>query len=270
MTPTCIYLLIQSTWPRPRSSSSTAHGAWHNPTHYNKLTSALRALGHSVLIPRLHSMNADNKADLYTETDQIRSYVESLADAGHAIIVLMHSYGGQVGTNALTGLDTTSRKKETLPGGIVRLLYMCAHALTEGTSMFSIAQAAGREQFLLDALDISDDGMMAYRDVPGRMVGQGLAEDEMEGYVAGLGPWNGRGMYQELRAAAWRGPPVSYIFTLRDRLMPVAYQAAMVEGIRAAGGLETFDLSTGHCAHVTMTGDVVGILHAIVNREICS
>jgi pimeloyl-ACP methyl ester carboxylesterase len=205
-------------------------------------------------------------SDLYTDSDHIRSYVESLADAGHRLVVLMHSYGGQVGTNALAGLDTNTRKESDLPGGVVRLVYMCAHALAEGTSMFGLAKAAGREQFLLDAFIIADDGTVEYREVRERMIGPGLSEEELESYVARLRPWNGQGVYQEIQAVAWMDIPVSYILTLQDRLMPLAYQNAMVAGIRAAGR-ETFELETGHCAHATMTGKVVEILHTVASRE---
>ena len=40
-------------------------------------------------------------ADLATDTAMVRGDVESLVDAGRTVIAIMHSYGGQVGTNAL-------------------------------------------------------------------------------------------------------------------------------------------------------------------------
>ncbi|KAL4937772.1 hypothetical protein BDV06DRAFT_232365 [Aspergillus oleicola] len=259
--------------PSPLNPNPTIviiHGAWHNPTHYSGLAGGLRALGHEVLVPKLLSMNGARPptSDLYTDTEQICSYVESLADAGHRLVVMMHSYGGQVGTNALARLDTRTRRELNLPGGVVRLIYMCAHALTEGTSMFGIAKAAGREQALLDAFIIANDGTVEYREVRERMIGPGLSEEVVESYVARLKPWNGQGLYQEIRAVAWRNIPVSYILTLQDKLMPVAYQNAMVAGLRSAGvEVEAFELETGHCPHATMTGKVVEILHAVASRE---
>ncbi|KAL4748890.1 hypothetical protein BDW72DRAFT_179258 [Aspergillus terricola var. indicus] len=180
----------------------------------------------------------------------------------------MHSYGGQVGTDALAGLDINTRKRLNLPGGVVWLVYLCAHALTKGSSMFGIAKAAGCEQFLLDAFNIADDGTVEYRDVRERMIGPGLPDEELESYVARLKPWNGQALYQEIRAVAWMDIPVSYILTLQDKLMPVAYQNAMVAGIRSAGReVETFELETGHCAHATMTAVVVEILHTVASRK---
>ena len=47
----------------------------------------------------------------------------------------MHSYGGQVGTNALSGLGATKRAAEGKPGGIIELVYLAGFAMVEGTSM---------------------------------------------------------------------------------------------------------------------------------------
>ncbi|CBF83114.1 hypothetical protein AN3242.2 [Aspergillus nidulans FGSC A4] len=81
----------------PRTTIIILHGAWHNPTHYYDLAAVLRALGHKVLIPRLLFMSGARPANsgLYTDSDHIRSYAESLADAGHCLVVLMHTYSGQ-------------------------------------------------------------------------------------------------------------------------------------------------------------------------------
>lgn len=149
----------------------------------------------------------------------------------------MHSYGGQVGTNALPGLDITTRKRLNLPGGVIRLVYLCAHALTKDSSMFGIAKAAGGEQFLLDAFNFADDGTVEYHDVGERMVGPSLSKKDPESYIARLKPWNGQALYQEIREVAWMDIPVSYILTQQDRMLPIAYQDAMVAGIRAAGRL---------------------------------
>ena len=87
------------------------HGGWHVPRSYHKLTSALRAAGFEVHIPRHLSVNRSRppNADLGSDTFLIRSYATSLVEAGRIVAVLMHSYGGQVGTNALYGLSKESR-----------------------------------------------------------------------------------------------------------------------------------------------------------------
>lgn len=85
----------------------------------------------------------------------ICAYIESLVDAGRSVIAIMHSYGGQVGTNTVCSLGLNSRMQrgEGLIGGITDLVYMCAFAPPECGSMVGRAKEFGREHFLLLAFD---------------------------------------------------------------------------------------------------------------------
>ena len=87
---------------------------WHVPSTYSKPTDSLQNASFEVHIPRLPSMNENRplNADLNTDTQLIRDYASSLIDAGRTVIVIIQSYGGQVGTNALCGLGTKSTQSE--------------------------------------------------------------------------------------------------------------------------------------------------------------
>lgn len=128
------------------------HGGWHVPSTYSKFTTSLRSAGYEVHVPRLPSTNEARppNADLATDTTMIRGYVEGLVDAGRLIIAIMHSYGGQVGTNALYGLSLNDRTKRegNQSGGVVHLIYMCAFALPEGGSMAGKVEEFGHEHLL--------------------------------------------------------------------------------------------------------------------------
>ena len=82
-------------------------GAWNTLRLYSIFTNALRSNSYQVHVPRLPSMNGatPSNADLTTDTEFIPSYVVSLASASRAIVLIMHSYDGQVRTNAVHGLD---------------------------------------------------------------------------------------------------------------------------------------------------------------------
>ncbi|RAL15143.1 alpha/beta hydrolase [Aspergillus homomorphus CBS 101889] len=243
-------------------------GAWHIPKHYSALASRLRALGHEVLIARLPSMNdaCPPNAGLYTDTEHIRSYVENLTDAGHTVLVLMHSYGGMVVCNALVGLDTNTRKQAKLPSGVVRLIYMCAHIVKEGTSLYTIPPPALREQILHSLVIIKENGLAHCRRE--LVIGPGLQGPELDAYVADLVPWNAQAMYQITTAAAWRDIPVSYIMTMQDKMMSIDYQKKMVEGARAEGReVELFEVQSSRIPHAESTAEIVDIVHEIASRE---
>lgn len=185
-------------------------GGWHTPQSYAKLTQALSSSGFVVHVLALRSVSDERSpnADLETDTDLIRSYAEKLIGDGHEILVLMHSYGGQVGTNALSGLSVSARSKEGLTGGVLHLIYMTATAIAEGRCMVDTVRDFGHQELLPLAFDFADDKSCVHRNPKLLMVGAdgAVSEREKDEYVSTLGRWNGHCMYQPMTTAraAWR------------------------------------------------------------------
>ncbi|KAF7597190.1 hypothetical protein BBP40_009530 [Aspergillus hancockii] len=246
------------------------HGGWHTPASYGKFSTALKALGHELHIPSLPSMNGTRppNANLETDTTLIYSYVESLVNAGHHIVILMHSYGGQVGTNALVGLGAETRRQQGLPGGVTRLIYIAAFALEEGGSMVGVVNSFGHEVLIPLAFDVADDDSCVDREPRNLVLGEPvLPDEELDAYVAGLRRWNGRAMYQEIRGCAWREIPVSYVFATADMTASFDYQKSFVERMREQGmEVETFSLETGHFPTFTKADELAGIVCGIIGK----
>ena len=202
-------------------------------------------------------------SDLASDTTTIRVYVENLVNLGRHVIAIMHSYGGQVGTNALhgLGLESRTRRREGSTGGVVHLIYMCAFALPEGGSMVGKVKEFGHEHLLPLAFDFAADDSCVNRDPKTLLIGPGVEDVEAEAYVSSLIRWNGKSMYQAVEHCAWREIPVTYIYTSRDMTVPLDYQKSMVERMRAERRpVRTFELDTGHCPNLTMTREVVDIV----------
>ncbi|KAL4766872.1 alpha/beta-hydrolase [Aspergillus nidulans var. acristatus] len=258
----------------PSTSKATIlliHGGWHTPAHYAAFTSHLRSAGHEVHAPRLPTANGARppNADLATDTALVRSYAESLIDAGRKLIVIMHSYGGQVGTNALVGLSEAARAKANLPGGVTRLIYVTAFALSPGQSMIGMVKEMGDEALIPIAFDFADDGTVLDRDPKNLLVGPGLSDSELEEFVDSLVVWNGSAMYQDIENCAWREDVgVSYVCTSNDMTVPLKYQQVMIERMMEAGkDVEAFQLETGHCPQITLPRELGDIVSGIVSAE---
>lgn len=262
---------MSSTTSRP--TIVLIHGGWHTPPLYDKFTSLLKIQGYEVHVPRLLSMNGARppNADLYSDTALIRTYVEALVEAGHNVVVLMHSYGGQVGSNALAGLGFEERQQRNQAGGISRLVYITAFALNKGESMMDMVTKMGDEALIPLAFDFADDGTVLDRDPKNLLVGPGppgLEEAELDAYVARLERWNGTAMYQGLESCAWREIPVSYVCTRNDMTVPLNYQQVMIEKMRGEGRVvDSFELETGHCPQITMPRDLADVVLGILSKE---
>lgn len=180
------------------------HGGWHIPNTYSKLTDSLRSAGYEVHVPRLPSMNETRppNADLATDTTLVRIYVESLFATDRTVVAIMHSYGGQVGTNALYRLSLNARRAEALSGGVDHLIYMCAFALPEGGPMVSKVKEFGHEHLLPLAFDFADDDSCVNRDPKTLLIGPGVSDAEAEAYVSSMVRWNGKSKYQGVSQSA--------------------------------------------------------------------
>lgn len=244
------------------------HGAFHFPESYDKLTTALRGAGFEVHAPRNLSMNQSRppNADLYSDSDLIRSYATSLVEAGRNVAVLMHSYGGQVGTNALYGLSSEARAAQGLSGGITHLIYMAAFASAPGKSMMDKVEEFGDMDKIPVAFDFAEDQSCVANYPKEGLIGEQFAEKldpvELKAYIAGLGRFNGKAFYQEIRdTPAWTDEAkLCYIYTSDDLTVPVAYQKNMVQNIEKELKGKTFDtveFKTGHAPNLTDTKELV-------------
>jgi alpha-beta hydrolase superfamily lysophospholipase len=117
-------------------------GSFHTPQAYQKLTDGLKHRGYATSQPELPSCSNTDHADftsktLHDDSAAVKSVVEHLVnDEGKKVFVVMHSYGGLVGSNAIPKeLSFKYRKSVGQPGGVVHLLYVTAFVLDEGQSV---------------------------------------------------------------------------------------------------------------------------------------
>jgi pimeloyl-ACP methyl ester carboxylesterase len=109
---------------------------------YQKLTDGLTHNGHPTFHPNLPSWSNTEATDfpsitLNNDTEAGRKVIARLVEEeGKRVAVVMHSYGGLVGSNAITKeLSLSHRKAAGLPGGVVHLFYFAAFVLGEGQSV---------------------------------------------------------------------------------------------------------------------------------------
>ncbi|KAK6834368.1 alpha/beta-hydrolase [Apiospora arundinis] len=243
------------------------HGGWHVPSSYSKLADLLRSSGLEVHIPRLPSMNETRppNSDLATDTQLIRSYVESLVEAGRSVIAVLHSYGGQVGSNALVGLGLEARAKAGLEGGVSHLIYMCAFAMPEGGSMVSKVKDFGHKELLPLAFDFDKkNNSVVCRDPKMTLIGDGAGAERVGDSIL---PRVVGALERDLHCA-WREVPVTYVYTSGDMTVPLDYQTSMVEMMKKEGReATTVELSTGHCPNLTKAKEVADVISKVAMSE---
>lgn len=108
-------------------------GAWHLPEYYFKVSHRLRHLGYTVECPQLLTNNDVSPPTKTLDDDvvQVRGIALRYLDQVRDVVALVHSYGGMVGTNALSGL---ARPTEELKP-VSELSYTWQHSYPSRTSL---------------------------------------------------------------------------------------------------------------------------------------
>jgi alpha-beta hydrolase superfamily lysophospholipase len=116
-------------------------GSFQTPLVYNNVVTGLRDLGYSVTLPPRPSCSDVNDDDFPTRTltddaSAVTKFIEQLAEDGKMVVVVMHSYGGIVGSEAIPeSLSYAGRQARGQKGGVIHLVFYTAFLLEKGKSV---------------------------------------------------------------------------------------------------------------------------------------
>ena len=142
-----------------------ATGAWHLPIHYSPLEIALESRGFQVSTPTLPTMSVLNVSTYdpnnpifdiaqpaegwpngYEDSNRTRQEIELASNHGYEVMLVAHSYGGWVATQAaLPELQRDVRRRRGKRGGVVGIFYISGLILPEGHSINSYFSPQGDE-----------------------------------------------------------------------------------------------------------------------------
>ncbi|KAI0179750.1 alpha/beta-hydrolase [Hypoxylon sp. FL1284] len=254
------------------------HGSWHTPAPYMPLVDALKAKGVEAYCPQLPTSDLTklnvgdvNNPDLdreppeggypggEEEAEVITSLLRSVIGRGKKVLLLGHSAGGWVATEAARPeLQAKSRKAQGQAGGVIGILHMGAFIIPVGESINSFVQAR-------DGAVVAMPWMTFHKHGPaglGTMVQTGeflfhdLAPGEAEKWAATLAP--SPILTSRLTNDGYAALPCAYLVLDGDRILPKVYQEAMVAAqSQKTGPFTIYHCPAGHSAHLSWTSGVV-------------
>jgi len=235
------------------------HGAWHTPPNYESYSNALKAGGFKVHCPKLPSSSGKSPPDASFDDDvaAVRNVVKDLVETGDQVLMVMHSYGGAVGTDAIEGLTFADRKAAGKSGGVIHLFYMCAYILQPGTTIFNVVESVGVAHLWPQFVENFDDGLCFPVD-PVQLFFGGMEKDDVDKAMPHLVRFPMSAFKTKTNGSAWKNLPVTYILTQQDYSVPRFYQDFMLEQVRKEGvDLETEDYETAHSIFITKQEEMV-------------
>lgn len=142
--------------------------------------------------------------------------------------MVMHSYGGMIGTDAVTDdLLCNRRAAAEKSGRVIHLLYMCAYILEPGTSVIDISKAAGFFHLWPQFIHNYNDGSTFPVDPTTRFL-NGAEPADVEAALPHLvrSPLSAFNALSE--GDCWKKLPVTYIHTFQDGSIERAEKSSVI------------------------------------------
>ena len=229
----------------PKPTVVLVHGGWDNSTGWNAVVDELQRRGYPVIAPAnpLRSIASD------------AAYLSSILDTIEGPIVLVgHSYGGTVITNAAVGHDN-----------VEALVYIAGFAPEEGESQLQLVtmnpgSEIGPPTLITRPYPLPDgsQGVDLYlthegirtafaADVPGRVADLMYATQR---------PFSEAAFAEASGAPAWKTIPSWYLVATEDRAIPPATQRFMAD----RAGAHTSEVEASHVAHISQPDETVDVI----------
>jgi alpha-beta hydrolase superfamily lysophospholipase len=120
----------------PKPTLVFCPGAWHTPSCFAPTTDLLSAAGYQISLVSLQSVGSelrgeDPQQNWDADIAAIRATVIPHLDRGEDVVLVVHSYGGLIGSEAAKGLDRKSRDQDG-QGAIIAMAYLASVVLDIG------------------------------------------------------------------------------------------------------------------------------------------
>lgn len=182
------------------------HGAFHGAWIWRELLNHWVIPGWHLDTVDLPSVAAKGEAR-YSLTDDVSAVRQHLSSSGPTVVVA-HSYGGAVATQAAAGL-----------AAVRHIVYLAAFQLDIGESLLGLA--GGRPQWWI----VDEDTI--FPDNPVDTFYSDVSPELAEWATARLEPLTYSAVTEPLSAAAWRDIPSTYVVCEDDRALARAAQEYM-------------------------------------------
>ncbi|KAI1130614.1 Alpha/Beta hydrolase protein [Nemania abortiva] len=211
-------------------------GGFHLPWVFDSVRGILSSRGFPTEATALLTVGAtDRTIGMHDDAKNLRSVIEKMAEDGKEIILVGHSYGGLVASNAVEGLGVKQRAAEGKQGGILVIIYLSATVIPAGANLLA-------------------DGFIKAKN-PLDIFYYGVEPTLAKKAVEALKPMPSDGLEEESRYEPWnQGIDVGYVFTTEDRTIPISAQQAMAS--RFPDGYFSASIVSGHSPFFTNPDDV--------------
>ncbi|CAD6588794.1 MAG: hypothetical protein CYPHOPRED_004519 [Cyphobasidiales sp. Tagirdzhanova-0007] len=186
-------------------------GAWHDPDIYYAVGKHLEAAGYRNVYVSHPSVNCKKGLDdPYADVKNVQRVLKEVLDngSGSNVVLVAHSYGGMVITNAVEGFTKADREVSGQTNAVISLAYVTAFVLPKGKSLWETNGKAPCPETTF------------YGDIP---------KDQRERWSAALGSQS-YNTFKDLRVdyLGYEVVPSAYLVCTEDMAIPGFFQEKML------------------------------------------
>ncbi|PTD13461.1 hypothetical protein FCULG_00004956 [Fusarium culmorum] len=240
-------------------------GNFSLPSFWSTIQQLVQDKGYPVEVVGLKSSReetVDPAPGLADDVEEATLVLNRHIDQGKDVVLLMHSYGGMVGTEATRGLARDEREKADLKGGITHLVFLASIFAPPGKSTRGYTRQI-RAAIPGNYLVCDEDTAMCFYSELTKEQGLPLAQAASHVYQAArvFGDEQTYDGFHKLIPSSW-------ILTKKDVLVPEAAQRIFIARLEEEGGrsVPIFELDTGHSPHQTNPPLLMDTLEKILEQ----
>ncbi|VUC21289.1 unnamed protein product [Clonostachys rosea] len=231
-------------------------GAWHTADTWGKVVSGLATQGYKSTAVTLPTTLGSASANYTDDVLAVKEAIVAETSQGRNVVVVVHSYGGAVGSSALRDLT-----KASSPGsGVVIGFFMIATGfmLTGATFLDRVGgkplpfwEEESDPGFALVCVPADD---LFYHDLP---------KEEADYWVGRLQKHSTMAFTEgrDISYAGWKEVPVWYLVTTADKALPAEAQRAFIqEAIESGGDVTVREIDASHSPMLSKPDETVGII----------
>ncbi|KAF8865736.1 alpha/beta-hydrolase [Acephala macrosclerotiorum] len=208
-------------------------GASHSHLMWEPLKVALSFHGYTAVPLALPSVGGNPPTyDFSEDVQAIRNLVTEISDSGSDVILVLHSYAGLPGGEALQGLGKSDRQRNGLRGGVIRIVFIMSWLALEGFQPGSRGDTSAFFPYMRVNLQVRRGFFSNNVEKAVNVLYNDLPKAEAEYWASQLLPQSIGVFWSKTTYAAWRYIPSTYVLCGKDQSITLPYAEMILKAAR--------------------------------------
>ncbi|DAA72706.1 TPA_exp: Uncharacterized protein A8136_5941 [Trichophyton benhamiae CBS 112371] len=237
-------------------------GAWHTPAHYEEFLAIFEKAGYPTACLQLPGVDSAAPKDETVASNAAylrEKLLLPLLDDGKNVVLVMHSFGGCVGSVAAAGL---SKKDRGSSGGVVGLIFIAGFLAKESMSLFDALGGKFDDFVNVDEttgqLTLDNPTDVLFHDVPGDVAAKAAGQLKQQALSVLKSSSSAPAWQEEFYNGGRRG----YIRATQDRCVPAAIQTMMLDKSGLDWNIK--DIETSHSPYLSHPQETFDIINGMI------